>query len=531
MTKCSVHNCNNNVFGSFDKCALHCPKGEYQSDSLSGLLLEFSKLLNKYIVAQLINVFTSVGNLSRVSFISSLNTSNKFLFEHAINPTLTGILRNEVLYLFGIHFPMRKPQDTFDYFKFFKIFKGVYFDECFFYLNRFSDIGETEVFFEGCVFKSYFEIHPMNLLSDKSKSLFDSCTFEDNCEIGASQDKNTFEVALFSGGGFKKYLNVKKVVLKKEAFTDSDTKLLYINDYFSIEESIIEDRFILNKTTIKNLVIAKSLFKSKVELKGDIINDVSIVDSNFDGILDCHGSIFEKFQMIQATLNNFVIFEKVIFGKENTYTTEYETRFIYTTFTNFLNFRETIFYSGLDIKKINFSPDFQPNFLEAKVPSQNTNRETFRIIKKSFDELGNHIEANKYFSEEMKAYRNEINSDKNKADFWTRTVVNLNYEISNFGQNYINPIILLFLFSSVFTSINTLHGIIYEFLAKYVYNCVPCLEDLSNWVNRLAKNIMPFSSFLEKSEGIEFISLIFYIIFSILIWQIFIAVKRKVIRE
>ena len=531
MTKCSVHNCNNNLFGSFDKCALHCLKGEYQSDSLSGLLPEFSELLNKYIVEQLIDVFTSVGNSYKADFIRNLDTDNKFIFEYHANTNLNLILRDEILFLQFIHFPMRKPQDHFDYFNFFKIFKGVYFDECHFYLGVFADLAEKEVFFDVCTFKKDVEIIPMKIIAEKSNALFYRCFFESHCVVKPSQDNHEFQTHIFSGGDFKKDLTIQNIVAQKEIFIDYETTFIFIKDMLNIENSEFQDKFILNKNTFRNLNIAGSVFKSKVELKENTISEVNIIDSNFEGILDCHGSKFGKFQMIKATLAHIVIFEKVRFGKENTYTPEYKTKFIYTTFTNFLNFRETIFHSGLDIKKINLSNDFQPNFLEAKISSQNTNRETFRIIKKSFDELGNHIEANKYFSEEMKAYRNEINGDTSKADFWTRTVVNLNDEISNFGQNYISPIILLFLFSSVFTSINTLHGIIYEFLAKYVYNCVPYLEDLSNWLNRLAKNVMPFSSFLEKSQGIELISLIFYIIFSILIWQIFIAVKRKVIRE
>lgn len=529
MTKCSIHNCNYNIFGNLDKCALHCSKNDYQSDSISGLLYEFSKLLNKHIVEGVINKFTSIGNSYAVGFIRNLDTENNFIFDFQANTVLSSLLRNELIRLIGIHFPFRKPQDSFDYFKFFKILKGAHFDECFFYLNRFSDIGGAEVFFDGCIFKNYFEINPMNLLSDESESLFDSCIFEDNCEIRPSQDKNTFEVALFSGGSFEKYLSVNKVVLKKELFADNDIKIIYIKDYFSIEKSVIEDKFLLNKTTVKSLFFAKSLFKSKVELKGDIINDVSIVDSNFDGILDCHGSIFEKFQMIQATLNNFVIFEKVIFGKENTYTSEFETKFIYVTFTNFLNFRETTFHSGLDIKKINFSPDFQPNFLEAKIPNQNTNRETFRIIKKSFDELGNHIEANKFFIEEMKTYRRELKG--NKEERWTRLILFLNDLISSFGQSYIKPIGWFLGTTLTYSIIKFFHPKIYKILSDSWYKNYPTLETVSNEINNFAKNILPLSSFLDKSVGIEFISLFFYIIFSILIWQIFIAVKRKVIRE
>lgn len=287
----------------------------------------------------------------------------------------------------------------------------------------------------------------------------------------------------------------------------------------------------LNKVKTNDIIIKDTSFKSKLEVKKSEINNFVFKNSNVDKVFDAYKTIFKKFKMEKCIFEDFSGFEFVEFGDINNQDESYITLFKHVTFKNTSNFRNAKFFSGLDLENINLSTDIQPSFLKVEFYGYNTNRETFRIIKKSFDEVGNHIEANKYFSEEMKVYRREVEKKESNIDFWTKAVVILNDEISNFGQNYINPIILLFLFSSVFTSINTLHGIIYEFLAKYVYNCVPCLEDLSNWLNRLAKNIMPFSSFLEKSEGIEFISLIFYIIFSILIWQIFIAVKRKVIRE
>lgn len=43
--------------------------------------------------------------------------------------------------------------------------------------------------------------------------------------------------------------------------------------------------------------------------------------------------------------------------------------------------------------------------------AERTDRETFRIIKHSFDAVGNHIEANKYFAHEMQACRRELRKD------------------------------------------------------------------------------------------------------------------------
>lgn len=76
------------------------------------------------------------------------------------------------------------------------------------------------------------------------------------------------------------------------------------------------------------------------------------------------------------------------------------------TFLSFVNFRNATFNSGLDLENANLKE--MPNFLNVKLLSNNTNRETLRIIKHSFDKVGNHIEANKYFSLEMERHKNDM---------------------------------------------------------------------------------------------------------------------------
>ena len=56
-----------------------------------------------------------------------------------------------------------------------------------------------------------------------------------------------------------------------------------------------------------------------------------------------------------------------------------------------------------DLENINLKES--PNFLNTKIEPKNTNRETFRITKDSFDKIGNHIEANKFFVYEMKKHK------------------------------------------------------------------------------------------------------------------------------
>ncbi|EKN5934533.1 hypothetical protein DVQ16_19505, partial [Yersinia enterocolitica] len=64
--------------------------------------------------------------------------------------------------------------------------------------------------------------------------------------------------------------------------------------------------------------------------------------------------------------------------------------------------------------------------------------------------------------------------------------------------------------------------------SNLLYTLIPSENEkiklISNIFNGIASSIIPFKSLLR--EGMEFISLLFYIIFASLIWQTIVAVKR-----
>lgn len=169
-----------------------------------------------------------------------------------------------------------------------------------------------------------------------------------------------------------------------------------------------------------------------------------------------------------------------------------------------------------------------PKFSLIKILSNNSNRETFRIIKYSFEKNGNHIEANNYFIQEMKAYKKEMeNDEENKFDNYQKFIIYSNEFISSFGQSYVKLTIILILSSTFYLFIKFLHN--KYFILKKI-ELIFSLNEISDFLNNLAINFFPFSKFIEKQQGLEFISLLFYIWFSILIWQIIIAIKRHTIR-
>ncbi len=58
---CSFNNCNIPVFNNGDKCALHCEKHDYQTDSHSGLLQNFYNNSIEYVISKILN--TNIPNI------------------------------------------------------------------------------------------------------------------------------------------------------------------------------------------------------------------------------------------------------------------------------------------------------------------------------------------------------------------------------------------------------------------------------------------------------------------------------------
>ncbi len=542
MTICSVHNCRNNVFAVFHECALHCEKSNYQSDKNIGLIDDFNKLL----FDNILNEFSDPNERSLAkneikTIVSDNDIFNRKITSNAITHILNKFVNEDTgdsNFIFrNIIFPERQHRDHWnkDYFKLISIFDVLQFEDCIFSEDNLN-VNADKYYFGNCIFQSrhLFHIFPTSSIfpQDKNLPVFWNCIFKTDVVLrnNFESTSNKFKGVVFIDCDFKCELLIEGVTVSENLFRNTETFIQKIKKII-ISNSTFEQKLLLNKVKTNDIIIKDASFKSKLEVKESEINTFVFKNSNVDKVFDAYKTIFKKFKMEKCIFEDFSGFEFVEFGDINNQDESYITLFKHVTFKNTSNFRNAKFFSGLDLENINLSTDIQPSFLKVEFYGYNTNRETFRIIKKSFDEVGNHIEANKYFSEEMKVYRREVEKKESNVDFWTKAVIILNDEISSFGQSYEKPIILLILVAIIFTSIKSIHIYIYELLSEYVYKYIPCLESLSNSINEVAKNILPFSSLLEKSQGIELISLLFYIVFSILIWQIFIAVKRKVIRE
>lgn len=530
---CSISGCSNTAFAQYDKCALHCKKGKYQDDYRKGVLEEFFNLLKDHISKsiqvmkyeeaqtnkalnntnrQVIRIHELVGDVPKI-----LEERDEFDSE-IVNLIKEHNKHNEII-LKGICFPDRKSRDWFDYFKILNLFKSIHLVDCEFYLYNWI-LKDVAFFFQNCTFHNSFNVTPLSMLDNETASIFSECIFKSKVIVSADEETKVFENSIFSGGYFNGDISFEQVVLVKPPFLEANEKTFGSID-LKIFGCDFQDNFILEKVIFALLWIQDTEFLLNVQITKANINTFKCVNVTFTGLFDASESqiIFCNFTRVKFI--DVADFEKVQFGS-----TEYIviasyptiTKFKFVTFMTASNFKKTRFYCGLDFEDVDLRE--QPNFLKSIINSKDTNRETFRIIKNSFDSRGNRLEGNRFFVQEMKAFRREL---KKEGSNWDKLVYNINDLISEFGANYIRPIVILLASIIIYTFIDCLHT---YYFSNYDYFISSSLEPIWSFLNKLAKNFLPFSKFLADKSGLEFISLLFYIWFAILIWQIVVAVKR-----
>lgn len=529
---CTFEGCTNNKFAPHKECALHCIKSNYQDDRLKGVLSEFYDLLKIYI-ADLIDSkpLTSSPNLQSIlnsspkPFIlgSNINIGEKIREGDLNDRDLRDLIRkynksNEIT-ISDIYFPYRDNRDNFDYFKLLNLFSGAHLIYCHLYIDNWQ-LDDVAVFFDDCIFYNSFDITPIRMFRKVTNCLFAECEFKSAVRVSPIEMNSIFEDSLFSGCDFKNSLRLENSVFKKEPFLDVDERELKLST-LEIYDCNFDGEFKLNSVHISYLWIENTNFLVGFWMLKANITTLNCINVVIDGMFDASNSSFVRAKFNRTKFLDVADFEEVKFGKadgEFLESDEHTTQFKYVTFVNAANFKNTSFFYSLDFENVDLRE--QPNFLKSYINSYNTNRETFRIIKYSFDSRGNTLEANRFFVQEMKAFKNEL---KEEGDFWDKLVYNVNDLISEFGRNYIRAIIWLIISLILYTTLLYLHDWYFDNFDYFIWGK---LEWIWIFLNDIAKNLLPFSRFLESKSGFEFISLFFYIWFGILIWQIVVAVKR-----
>ncbi|WP_158681677.1 hypothetical protein [Microbulbifer pacificus] len=512
MATCSSDTCNLPAIHGKTECPLHCEKSTYNSDSQG---IQLTRLFKDTLCIYLTQIMGA-------EFEDKTQKPRSVLERHLYsghddpNKRYSKFLKDKVINLLNIQFPDRRSHDPNDYLKILSKLKGIHFQDCTFSAGS-IDLHETSIFFDGCSFVADYWVTDALMLENDSDALYSLCKFKSDVKISHNKDEEITS-PLFSNCEFEKTLHLSSTAFPFKVFSDEISSRRKLAKIY-ISDATFKEKLILNGYNIQSLIIENSELHSKFEFKYNEVIKAQVNNTNFLGLVDTYKSKFRYFWVKKSIFDKIATFEECEFGIENPLDTDevLTAKFNHVTFLDFTNFRDSKFYFGLDIRNTNLKEP--PNFLGAKVKPEHTNRETFRIIKQSFDKIGNQIEANKYFSEEMKKYKEDISETGTKRE---KFILWVNEKSSDFGQDYLLPIKWI-----------ALSSLIYYLLAiakekNWLYQVLPCcgnfLSNVSTYLNGWAGHILPFQKFLEP--GMELISLFFYVIFAGLIWQTVVAIKR-----
>ncbi len=511
---CQTNGCDLENYEDLDKCILHCEKSEYSVDfHKTGFLRNFNDELIQYIAEQLnqynsIDIALPYDDLVKYfsKGIGEIAEANRQIF-------IENIKTHPVIFN-HIAFPARDSRDSFDYVKVLQKLGQIHFNYCEFQ-STWLELQESELFFQDCIFHNRWLLNNFKVLENVDNVLYQNCTFEKEVTSSGENDKLELEETQFKDCKFES-IQFENTIFKKPIFNNGEAFRGEIES-IDIYDCEIEERFILNRHKINDIRLDNILFKEKFEFKDNTEVNCVILDTNFEGLADFYETTFTEFFIEKSIFKEFVGFEWCEFGSSGL---NDPTKFQYVTFLSFINFRETKFLSGLDLRDANLKE--YPNFLGAFIDPKNTNKETFRIIKYSFDKVGNTTEANKYFA-------NEMDKERIETWFWNepdkKIILSFNYFISNFGQSFMLPLMWILVL-----------GIFHQFLIHWldsttIYDLFShssvnhdAIKSIVNNMNKFAKNILPFKKFL--SEGQEFVSLLFLLGYSTLIYHFIVAVKR-----
>lgn len=495
----------------YDECILHFSKEDAQYDY--HMAREDLSLFKKKLLNDILNVL--FAHRKEEEKFNRKNVSTYLKGDHLpIDEFLEEKIKEQVVVFNHIAFPVYDERDNWSYVVLLQRLGKIHFNYCKFYVS-WVKLPKIEVYFQDCMFYDCWNLQNYVMLENVDNVIYQCCDFqkrvcysssEGNIYLEHSQFKNcTFTNIEFENTIFKKPLfqnsihfsgNIAKLSFQK-CIHQEELILKYVNiEYYDIYKCIFQNKFEMEKVTAQEMRIRYSFFKSLFEL------------------LNC---TFIEFFMYKSTYEAFSSFEFSQFGsfkRKEAVSAQFE----YVTFRDFVNFRSAIFNGGLELSRANFKE--YPNFLYVDINGDNTDVETFRIVKHSFDKVGNTTEANRYFALEM-------SKQKKETIFWDdpekKIILFLNMIFSHYGQSYLLPFIWICMLTIAYAL--TIDFAQTFSLKELFPNNHQEIQSIINDMNSFAKNIIPYQKFLKV--GMEFISLIFLLLYTVFIYHFIVAVKRR----
>jgi len=493
-----------------DECILHCSKEDAQHDY--HMAWEDLDLFKKELINYILDTFFSQREEDEK--FNRENVSAYLIDEPPIDEFLEAKIKDVTVVFNHIAFPVYYERDSFNYIPILQKLGKIHFNYCKFYV-AWMELPEVKVYFQDCEFYDCWNLQNYAMLENVDNVVYQGCDFQERVSYASSEENIYLNHSQFLDCSFSE-LEFANSVFQKPLFQNS-THFKGNIETFSFQKCTHEAEFTLKYIEIEYFDINQCVFKSKFEMEKAIVQEMRIMYSSFESIFELLNCTFAEFFMYKTTCDAFTSFEFSKFGSFNREEAA-SVKFEYVTFRDFVNFRSAIFNGGLQLSRANFKE--YPNFLYADINSDNTDVETFRIIKHSFDKVGNTTEANRYFAMEMDKQRKE-------TTFWNdpekKIILFLNRIFSDYGQSYLLPFVWLCILTIAYTL--TLDFAETFTIKEFLPNNYQQIQSIINSMNHFTKNIIPYQKFLK--EGVEFVSLIFLLFYTVFIYHFIVAVKRR----
>lgn len=408
---------------------------------------------------------------------------------------------------------------------FLSVIPNAYFHNCVFQTTSIGQFDRASRFnFEGCTFYAPWAQRlpdtPIN-----APLLFSGCVFEEGIEVSLGGDE--FGCGALFGGCEIGQLTLRNLTLNHAKVFDSTADAPSKLRNLRLDNCEIHAKFSLdNVSGIDTVELSNSNFHEKFSMVGCVVRKLQIVNTNFKKLADFYETSFEMFGIEKSIFKDFAGFERCVFGRSDAVGGKVELR--YVTFYSFINFRQVHFNLALDLRNTNLAEP--ANFLDcsfSEFARNGTLRETFRIIKQSFESVGNRIEANSFFAHEMDAYRRELREARRaKQQLIPRTeelLLSLNAWFSCHGQSYGRPLVWLLGTAALFALQQ----------ANWPNRWVSMPALLADWLvpvghflNAWAKGLVIFQPLYAKYEGQEALILLVAVALSTFTWHLLVAVRR-----
>lgn len=340
-------------------------------------------------------------------------------------------------------------------------------------------------------------------------------------------------------------IDQQKEIEQDETFTyNVPWGLDFYNIHFPIMK--IESLFYFDNMRKYDLYFVNCVFyEEQKKIIYDFKNRISFINCTFKENVDFSNSTFSKNISFEKST-----FEKKLILEE-------------TTFEGNVNFKEVIFKEKVKIDSTYFNGNSNFIYLNKNCKEKLLleNRETARIIKDSFEQQNNIIEANKFYALEMKEMEKELKFTKrpfewlvfkthslasNHSQEWLLAlfwIINLTFITTYLshelfcadivkhidrGFTFFGGLLLVGVIISKFNEFYRNIAIIISTICIYLFYSNSYIDDKN--LKEFSNMINPFS-IMTKGEELSFGTLIYKIIIAYLIYQLIVSIRQNTRRK